>query len=1024
MAPALRRVLTEPGARRRDVGRRRPGSPPSCSGRRSPARYRALRRRARGEPHAVRPCMTHARRRPFDHIAAAQRRHRPVRARRGIDRRGASTATASTTWPAASWSSSREPDPRPSVAALAERYLAFLAARRRPPTVVPQPAGLRPAAGRTTRDSSDCWGRGAVGPGHRRRPATGATIRAARRWPASTAARSRRSAWPRAMAFAALGAAEVLAVSPGHTAARRRLLADAAATDRHARPASPHWPWPEPRLTYANAALAEALIAAGRAPGRPVALDGRPALLELAARRRDPRRPPVGDPGRRLGARRAPRPASTSSRSRSPRWPMRAPARCELTGDPRWAPGSSWPSAGSSATTTPGRRCTTRDSGGGCDGLHAGRAQRQPGRRVDPGPDLDAAARAPARATVVSDGHSSRSSVRSRARPPAAPGPPAGHRRLFVPGQEMLIDGESRAAAVIDRILALLDDDEVAATLGRRRRAGSPAATATSRHILAEHFALVAHRIDAGGDLSADSAGCSSAPTSPTSTPSRRPRCATRRSCAHPDQDGLAAGELRVRDEPARSRRGPPVLDRVPHRRARRRGDAAPRRARRSPRHRAPSSRRAPTASCSTRELAELGDDGESAALRPRPLPDPFTGDELERRAARAPRSARSPGEAPARPSSSSARSRRRNYEVELPRRRPRSPSACSGPTAPTESHGMEDARFVRFVDDDGDRRPTTPPTPPTTARTSRRSCSRPTDFRTFAMSPSSPGRPPQTRAWRCSPGGSAAASSRCPAGTARPSRSPPPTTCRSGATPTPLHAPDAALGAHPARQLRLAHRDRRRLAGAHPRRRADADATPSAPMLLDLDDPTRSSATCPSRCSSPTEDERDGYVPNVVYSCGAVLHGDTLVIPYGIADANIGVATIPLEQVLDRVSDRPRRRGRASYTSAIVGGQDEPAGLRGGAGRRRRPSVRGWSGRAARAPRLGQVGHQPLARPPAYRSASAAGSSSHVAVTTKWASTSSVSSRACPVEVALLEEGVELATEPVEAEAVANWKA
>jgi hypothetical protein len=70
-----------------------------------------------------------------------------------------------------------------------------------------------------------------------------------------------RSPWPRAMAFAALGAAELLSVDPGHQIARA-LLADYA--DTVAKPnGDAAWPWPEPRLTYANAVLAEAMIAAG-----------------------------------------------------------------------------------------------------------------------------------------------------------------------------------------------------------------------------------------------------------------------------------------------------------------------------------------------------------------------------------------------------------------------------------------------------------------------------------------------------------------------------------------------------------------------------------------------------------------------------------------------------------------------------------------------------------------------------------------------------------------------------------------
>ena len=70
-----------------------------------------------------------------------------------------------------------------------------------------------------------------------------------------------RSPWPRAMAFAALGAAELLSVDPGHGVARA-LLNDYA--DTVAKPnGDAAWPWPEPRLTYANAVLPEAMIAAG-----------------------------------------------------------------------------------------------------------------------------------------------------------------------------------------------------------------------------------------------------------------------------------------------------------------------------------------------------------------------------------------------------------------------------------------------------------------------------------------------------------------------------------------------------------------------------------------------------------------------------------------------------------------------------------------------------------------------------------------------------------------------------------------
>jgi hypothetical protein len=91
-------------------------------------------------------------------------------------------------------------------------------------------------------------------------------------------AMTQRSGWPRAMAFAALGAANVLTADPDNASARS-LLADAA----DQMPGLGHqsgWLWPEPRLTYANAVLPEAMIAAGSALDRP-ALERRG--LELLA---------------------------------------------------------------------------------------------------------------------------------------------------------------------------------------------------------------------------------------------------------------------------------------------------------------------------------------------------------------------------------------------------------------------------------------------------------------------------------------------------------------------------------------------------------------------------------------------------------------------------------------------------------------------------------------------------------------------------------------------------------------------
>ncbi|WP_328351273.1 glycoside hydrolase family 130 protein [Mycobacterium sp. NBC_00419] len=69
--------------------------------------------------------------------------------------------------------------------------------------------------------------------------------------------------------------------------------------------------------------------------------------------------------------------------------------------------------------------------------------------------------------------------------------------------------------------------------------------------------------------------------------------------------------------------------------------------------------------------------------------------------------------------------------------------------------------------------------------------------------------------------------------------------------------------------------------------------------LLLDLDEPTRVIGRLREPLLSPAADESDGYVPNVVYSCGAIVHADTLVIPYGMSDAAIGFATIRLPDLL-----------------------------------------------------------------------------------------------------------------------------
>ena len=69
--------------------------------------------------------------------------------------------------------------------------------------------------------------------------------------------------------------------------------------------------------------------------------------------------------------------------------------------------------------------------------------------------------------------------------------------------------------------------------------------------------------------------------------------------------------------------------------------------------------------------------------------------------------------------------------------------------------------------------------------------------------------------------------------------------------------------------------------------------------FLLDKDDPTKVIGRLREPLLRPTEQERRGYVPNVVYTCGALVHGGQLIIPYAYADHATSFATVALDEVL-----------------------------------------------------------------------------------------------------------------------------
>jgi predicted GH43/DUF377 family glycosyl hydrolase len=71
---------------------------------------------------------------------------------------------------------------------------------------------------------------------------------------------------------------------------------------------------------------------------------------------------------------------------------------------------------------------------------------------------------------------------------------------------------------------------------------------------------------------------------------------------------------------------------------------------------------------------------------------------------------------------------------------------------------------------------------------------------------------------------------------------------------------------------------------------------------LLDIDDPSKIIGRLEEPILTPDEHERDGYVPNVVYTCGSMIHEDELIIPYGIADQRCGVASVSVPELLSRL--------------------------------------------------------------------------------------------------------------------------
>ena len=114
--------------------------------------------------------------------------------------------------------------------------------------------------------------------------------------------------------------------------------------------------------------------------------------------------------------------------------------------------------------------------------------------------------------------------------------------------------------------------------------------------------------------------------------------------------------------------------------------------------------------------------------------------------------------------------------------------------------------------------------------------------------------------------------------------------------------------------------------------------------FLLDRDDPAKVIGRLREPLLKPNQNEREGYVPNVVYTCGALVHNGELIIPYGLADHATGFATVPLAEVLAAMAnDRCNPATSESRSSRPSPGEHLPGNTARG---RRSPatSPKDWS--------------------------------------------------------------------------------
>jgi predicted GH43/DUF377 family glycosyl hydrolase len=507
----------------------------------------------------------------------------------------------------------------------------------------------------------------------------------------------------------------------------------------------------------------------------------------------------------------------------------------------------------------------------------------------------------------------------TRAEPVIDPDPGRVLARLFVPGQELALDRESRTSGVLSRILAL-DEETVVTSLediceryGRRHR--------DLGNIFSSNYEAVAHRLVDVTCLSEERrlfiGACFTHEYSVEAAALFNPSVV-----AHPDQSGLQAGAVRfvlslravgeghLSSIEFRSGVVGPghqlVLDQ--------KGSCLG-----AGRQLATTYNRA----LFRAKLAEAGSDDESASFITGRLPANFGAEALEGvlSAMTGQRLSRHGGP---RTDELARRIAACNYEVEFEATMPLSERVL-WPKAPSESHGMEDARFVHFTDDDGHGVYYATYTAFDGAQVEPQLIET-TDFRRFRISQLA-GPAAKNKGMALFPrkvGGRFTALSRWDRESNAIATS---ADGRVWGSPTTLQSPQypwelIQLGnagspiETAAGWLVITH-------GVGAMREYCLGA-----ILLDLRDPKRVIGALAEPLLRPLADEREGYVPNVVYSCGALAYGNTLLLPYGTSDSSVRFAFVDLEALIGRLVADGAPAGVAPVTSpAASAGAAQAAG-------------------------------------------------------------------------------------------------